>query len=113
MIIFDGSCDDLVHVSGQANYPTCDEVNVRTYDSHNYATFFYVRAGEWGDKMIVHAIYDGCWSFAPGKWSEDDNFPDWPITFKVNENGYSVDLYLDAPKDTWVKQEGMLLDYED
>lgn len=110
MIVFSGSSDDLVHVSGQANYPECDEVNVRTYDHHNYVTSFYLQAGKSGGCMCVQVVYDGCWAFAPGKWLEHDKYPDWPITFKVNDNGYSVDMYIDAPKDTWVKVEGTLND---
>ncbi len=52
--------------------------------------------------MYVHAVYDGCWSFAPALVSEDcDNvppFPPWSFTF-AREHVYSLALTIDTGDD--------------
>lgn len=105
-IIFDGASDDLVHVNGHVNYPECDEVNV--YPQPLHAGSFLLKAGEHGGRMRVHAIYDGCWSFAPGLVDEDDEWPGWPIRFKRDPKvrEYTLLMEIDAPGDTTVTWEG-------
>lgn len=45
--------------------------------------------------MLVHVIYDGCWSFAPGLAGEDISLPDWPMKFEWE--GYTVKLKIEVP----------------
>ena len=52
--------------------------------------------------MYVHAVYDGCWSFAPALVSGDcDNappIPPWSFTF-AREHVYSLALTIDTGDD--------------
>lgn len=105
-IVFDGASDDLIHVSGQLNYPECDEIDYAGGDP--YKGSFVLKAGEHGGRMRVHAIYDGCWTFAPGLVDEDDEWPGWPIRFRRTPQfrEYTLVLEIEAPADTTVTWEG-------
>ena len=108
-----GASDDLVEVEG---CPGADEFN--SYESTIVMWRGDLRAPD-GSFMRVHALYDGCWSFAPGMVGEDHPFPAWPFmitphqgfedsTFKVP---YTVLLEIDAPDGTelvnvWPAQGG-------
>ncbi len=56
-----------------------------------------------GGKMRIHAIYDGCWSFAVGQVDEDIALPDWPI--RIRSEGYSAIVEIDVPDDVKVFME--------
>jgi hypothetical protein len=60
--IFYGSSDDLIEVDGVKGG---DEFNAYTPGDNCYAGSFNL-----GGKMRIHAIYDGCWSFAVGQVDE-------------------------------------------
>lgn len=48
--------------------------------------------------LKVHAIYDGCWTFAPGLEDEDAGWPEG-VTFALglaSDNGYSAHLTIDG-----------------
>jgi hypothetical protein len=92
MIKFRGSSDDIVIIDQHGNK---DEYYGDGEDV--FATFNV------GGKMRVHAIYDGCWCFAPALIDEDVPLPEWPIA--VEASGYSANLNIEAPEDVRVFQE--------
>jgi len=49
-------------------------------------------------RMAVLGYYGevGTWMFAPGIASEDEDFPDWPVSFSV-EHGYSLKMTVEIP----------------
>ena len=60
-----------------------------------------------GDELEIHAIYEGCWSFAVSQAEGDKPLPDWPIRI-VNcpECSYSVQLEIDVPDGVRLKRIG-------
>jgi len=93
---FYGSSDDLIEIGGVKG---ADEFNI-IEDGPHIATF------NLGGKMRVHAIYDGCWSFAVGQVDEEIALPNWPIRIKQSEeNDYSTSLEIDVPDDVKVFHE--------
>lgn len=91
--IFYGASDDLIEVEGIKG---ADEFNI-VADGPWIATFGI------GGKLVVHALYDGCWSFAVGQEDESIPLPDWPIRIKQHEKAYSVRLEIDCPDDVKVR----------
>jgi len=94
-ITFYGSSDDLIEIEGA---PGADEYYADTDREEPEGRFIV------GGKILVMALYDknGCWSFSLGQLHEDVPFPDWPISFRQHENGYSVELTIEAPDDAIV-----------
>lgn len=95
--VFYGVSDDLVEVEGVKG---ADEFGV-------YATESRYR-GCWnlGGRLRVHAVYDGCWSFAVGQVDESIPLPDWPVRLKwPGGRGYSTRLEIDVPDDVKVFPE--------
>jgi len=90
---FYGASDDLIEVEGIKGG---NEFNVIA-DGPHMASF------NLGGKMRVHAIYDGCWSFAPAMVDESIPLPDWPI--RVKQEGYTTVLEIDVPDDVKVFHE--------
>ena len=95
--IFYGSSDDLIEIEGVMGG---DEFNI-IKDGPYIATF------NLGGKMRVHALYDGCWSFAIGQVDEDISLPDWPFRITQHERGYSTQLEIDVPDDVKVFRENV------
>lgn len=91
--VFYGASDDLVEVEGVKGE---DEFTAPGNGP-------YMGAFNLGGKIRVHAIYDGCWSFAVGKVDEDIPLPNWPT--RISETGYTMRLEIDVPDDVKVFRE--------
>lgn len=87
---FYGASDDLVEVEGVKGG---DEFNV--YGDGPHMALFNL-----GGKMRVHAIYDGCWSFAVGMVDKAIPLPEWPV--RVTSEGYTTVVEIDVPDDVKV-----------
>lgn len=95
--VFYGSSDDLIEVEGVKG---ADEFGVYVSDGRYHGSF------NLGGQMRIHAIYDGCWSFAVGQVGEDIPLPDWPIRILAQPGTpYSMRLEIDVPKNAKVFQE--------
>lgn len=104
-ITFTGASDDLVEISGA---PGADEVDPHRIDGEWNVLAWQSGEGHWSgawdivagtERLRVHAIYDGTWSFAPGLVSEDDELPSWEVRVSPSEEcGYSVKLTVVAPE---------------
>lgn len=87
MVKFTGHSDDIINVEGRV----FDEFYVKDLGEISYGVI------DIGGKMRVHAIYDGCWSFAVGQVEEDKPLPDWPVRH-MGSSGYTAVLEIDIPK---------------
>ena len=90
-----GASDDLIEVEG---VPGADEFNVYS-DKKVCATLLLHHAEE--EQMAVHAVYDGCWSFAVAQVDEEHPLPAWPV--RVGQSlgvPYSTQLEIDVPDGT-------------
>jgi hypothetical protein len=97
-----GSSDDLIEVEGCEG---ADEFN-------SYEQGLLMWRGDLvapdGSQMRVHAVLDGCWSFAVGMVDEGAPLPRWPLT--IDQGGaehsrpgyptYSTVVLIDAPEGT-------------
>jgi len=102
---FSGHSDDLIHFGIDGD---TDETGA--YEKPLY--FRIIAEGAPGDpcgecgrpkppktqRMAVMGYYGeiGTWAFAPGIASEDEAFPDWPISFSV-AHGYSTKMTVEIP----------------
>lgn len=90
---FYGSSDDLVEVTlGEQ----AEEFYVN--EERNYAGCADLVGPNGVTLLKVHAIYDGCWTFAPGLEEEGAGFPEG-VTFKIDlgwDNNYSTCLTIDG-----------------
>lgn len=94
--IFSGASDDLIEIEGVKG---ADEFNV-------IADGPYIAAFNLGGQMRVHAIYDGCWSFAVGQVDEDVQLPDWPVRLSMQPGvAHSTRLEIDVPSNVKVFRE--------
>lgn len=90
-----GASDDLVEVEGCKG---ADEFN-----SYERGPLMWrgELLGPTGNPMRIHAIFEGCWSFAVGQCDEELPMPDWPIRITQHDDPrYSVLLEIDAPEGT-------------
>ena len=110
-ICFYGRSDDLIEVMGWKDNPGQDrevvlrlEFSATTNGDEKVAGEFLV-----GDELLVTAIYNGCWSFAPGQKDEETPLPEWPIRIRQEEGcPYSVQCEIDVPDaQATVIQEGV------
>ena len=91
-----GTSDDLVEVIGITG---ADEFNVNEQD--RYAGSFNL-----GGKLRIHAIYDGCWSFAVGQVDENIPIPDWRVRVRQSPQvSYSTCLEIEVPDDVKIFRE--------
>jgi hypothetical protein len=90
-----GSSDDLIEIEGVKG---ADEFNI-------IGDGPYIAAFNLGGKMRIHAVYDGCWSFAVGQVDEEIPLPDWPVRLGAHDSGYSTRLEIDVPDDVKVFRE--------
>lgn len=99
MIKFHGESDDIVIIEctrGPGQPDTKEQIGC--YASGPYRARFLI-----GKNLLIHAIYDGCWSFAAGKVEEDIEFPTLPITIKQsNDCPYSTEVIIGAPDNALV-----------
>lgn len=98
--IFKGYSDDIVYVEG---VPGSDEF----YGGRGDIFTTFLLAGP-GGSVKVHAIYDGCWSFAVAQVAEGVPIPEWQMTLTHEmireEIGYSTVLTIEVPDGTAVAQ---------
>lgn len=87
-LTFSGYSDDLVHVENFANNRETEEFSARIFD---------LIAAE-GPGLRITAVYDGCWSFAPGLLDEDEDLPEWIDTFSLAADGYTVKASISVPE---------------
>ena len=93
---FYGASDDLIEVEGVKG---ADEFNVVAAGPH-------IASFNLGGKMRIHALYDGCWSFAVSQVDEEIPLPDWPIRISQSKDSkYSTCLEVDVPDDVKLFQE--------
>lgn len=95
-VTFYGASDDLIEVNGIEG---ADEFNVIGEDRSIYVATFEVVAGAEG--VLVHALYDGTWSFAPARDFDGDEkqpMPAWPMRVGQSEEvPYSTKLSIEVP----------------
>jgi hypothetical protein len=101
-VVFSGCSDDLVNVDGCEGG---DEFQAYGNGASPHVATTFLLTG-FGGAVHVHAIYNGCWSFAVSQTDEDQPLPPWPIALRVGENGYSADLVITAPVGTKVSKLG-------
>lgn len=89
-LIMYGASDDLIEFEG---IPGAD--GFPAYSDSDLKDSFIV-----GGVLKIYAIYDGCWHFSIGPVDEDILLPEWPIRYKMHENGYSVQIEIDVPDNT-------------
>jgi len=104
-ITFYGSSDDLVEVNGPAWFDGAvrlggEEFDVGTVgigDSVSIRAKFFLMDAEHVKHMAIHALYDGCWSFAVGMVDDEHPLPEWPPVVQ-NKYDYSTDLTITVPE---------------
>lgn len=96
--VFYGHSDDLIEVEGVKG---ADEFGAyQSGDSRYHGSF------NLGGHMRIHAIYDGCWSFAVAQVDEDIPLPDWPVrVMQSTDTPYSTRLEIDVPDNVKVFRE--------
>lgn len=114
-IVFSGSSDDLVHISGA---PGADEPGFGTarHGEWNVARIqgpanstpqwsgsWQVIRDDGSEGLRVHAIYDGCWTFAVDKLDEDKSLPAWHWELRAAERPYALELRISAPADALIE----------
>lgn len=87
---FSGHSDDTVELVD-------DENGLEEFDCWNKPFFAKVIDKE-GNGLSVCGMYKGIWLFGIGQIAEDKELPDWPVSYTMAENGYSVVLTLDVPE---------------
>ena len=87
---FWGSSDDLVEVEGDFR----EEYGAWGGGDVGHKASFAI-VGEYGQAR-VHAIYDGCWSFALGQVDEDIEIPGYWTYAIGQKHGYSSFLAIDT-----------------
>lgn len=96
MIRFYGASDDLIEVEGCEG---ADEFN--SYEKGPVMWRGDLVAPGGTDQVRVHALYDGCWSFALGQVMDGHPLPEWPVTVRQHTNtDYSTLVEIDAPEGT-------------
>jgi hypothetical protein len=92
-IIFYGSSDDIIGISVDGDR---DEVGGYISGEGRYSKAIELRSDVGTVGIRVHAIYDGCWSFAAGQIDESIAIPDgWTIRVE-QEHAYSTRLVVDT-----------------
>ena len=94
-----GASDDIIDTSGLAS---CDEFNIIPHGV--YVAKFLLHS--FSGKLYIHALYDGCWSFAISAIEDDCcKLPDWEMisTFGVDTR-YSWTVEIKCPDDTVLVQ---------
>lgn len=93
-LTFTGYSDDLVHVhtvSKLHDKVVGDEEEYSCAGNDIVLATFHIE-----NKMQIHCLYDGCWSFAVGQVAEDIPLPHWPVALK-GSNGYTSILEITVP----------------
>ena len=94
-----GASDDLVEAGGIKG---ADEFNV--IKDGPYMGRLLVRIPDCTD-LVIHVLYDGCWSFAVTSrgWEDNDDIRDWYVLNVRRTWGedcaYSETLEIDVPND--------------
>lgn len=93
---FYGASDDLIEVEG------CDGAD--EFNSYERGpVMWHGELFDGTDTLRVHAIWDGCWSFAVGQCDESLPLPNWPIRISQHRSlPYSTLLEIDAPAGAWL-----------
>jgi len=94
---FYGASDDLVYVriDGKTRHELAAYAPMR-HDGRCYRKALEVRSIGGARGIRVHAIHDGCWSFAAGQLEEERSLPDgWSIAVAL-EHAYSTRLVVDT-----------------
>lgn len=86
---FYGASDDLLEISGREQ----DEIGV--YTESDLVGRIDIQDGR--DRLRLHVVYDGCWSFAIT--SPDEEMPPWGIERTYGEDvDYSETVVVHAPE---------------
>jgi len=93
IIVEGGVCED----GNELNTST----NSKLRDGEGLVGTLLLSTGRPGESLHIHAIFDGCWSFAVSPSEGDgDPFPQWPIRrlwAKDNDNAETIEI--EVPKD--------------
>lgn len=95
--VFYGASDDLIEIDGVKGGDEFGANDLAEGRGVSILGKFIL-----GGKMMIYAIYDGCWHFSIGPADEDVPLPNWPIRYSLEESGYSVRLEIDVPDDVIV-----------
>lgn len=101
---FYGSSDDLIYVITDGD--AASETEYMVSEEHNYAGHCVITQGV---KLLlsVHAVYDGCWTFAPAQAGEGIPFPEGLTITYLGWHEYSIKLVIDGlPDDAQVVPDG-------
>ncbi len=99
-----GGSDDLIEI--RVDGKNKDEFNVNPHDN-NYAGMLLITTIGGAQGVRVHAIYDGCWSFAIGLLDEDRSLPNYWTFGLQQEHGYSMKLIVDTKDDLVLINHGL------
>ncbi len=93
-IDFYGHSDDLIEIriDGKDRH----EIDGYIADSSNYSRALEVRTIGGALGVRVHAIYDGCWSFAVGQLEDGRSLPSGWTFALAQEHPYSTRLSIDT-----------------
>lgn len=101
---FYGSSDDLIYVT--TNGDTASETEYMVAGGHSYAGHCLVTQGV-NLLLAVHAVYDGCWTFAPAQAGEGIPFPEGLTISYLRWHEYSIKLVIDGlPDDAKLVPDG-------
>lgn len=101
-IYISGYSDDVVDVESD-NKGLTDE-----FDAYNKPGWIKIFRGD-NEGLMVFVQYapegtpDGTWVIGVTLLCEDNPLPDWPISYKTGENGYTPVLIIDAPDDVMMQ----------
>jgi hypothetical protein len=99
-----GSSDDIISL--RVNGKDKDEFGGYISGKGVYSRSLLVSSIGSAQAVRVHAIYDGCWSFAIGQVDEDRRLPDWSFAIG-QEHSYSTCVTIDTGAEmATVKPEG-------
>lgn len=99
-----GASDDLVEVEIHGKY---GQKGFEAYAYDRGRTIFLTMPD--GAGMRVYAEYSptdlggGVWMIGVAQLGEDQPIPDWPMKYRMAENGYSPELIIQAPEDVEVE----------
>ena len=96
-----GASDDLIEIDGDIT--GADEYTAYGGDNLHVGTIHFYDL-ENGEVLNIHALYDGCWSFAVSPWHNDEQMPGWEMVRSFGEDvPYSETVKLSVPDDVFCK----------
>jgi len=95
-VIFYGASDDLFEIEGafREEFPCYDGTHVKLLDQHGLGVMVFAY---YALKNIAPT-----WMIGLSPIDENAPMPDWPVSYKIHENGYSAELTIQVPDDVMI-----------